>query len=938
MNSRSTSTPPAKRKPWLIAGLLGAALVFAGAVSAQVSSYSFAQSTVTYVQSSGANITGIPNGWDDDVSTAQVSFGFNFNFNGVTYTSCWVQSNGYITFGTTAPSSTEYRPISSSSAYAGAISAFGRDLIGIAGAANRVKFEVQGSSPNRTAVFEWRNAQRYNSGAVANDVLNFQIRLNETTNTIDLRYGACTITNTTALFCQVGLRGASNSDFNNRKTATNWSATTAGTVNTDSCTTRNTVIPTTNLNLRWTPPPACPLTIAPSPAGPFCAAANTVLTASGSSGGYSWAPATGLSSTTVANPTCTVGATTIYTVTATGCVGTATTTVTVNAQPTAVTVAPPSATICAGNSVGLVASGGTFPQTLTSGAGGSTTSLSVTTNLLGPNPFQNYYGGTKQQMMWRAAELTALGFVPGTTINSIALNLAATDGSALSSFRVKSQWSSSINALTTAPVSTGWTIQFPATNINPVVGWNTLTLAVPLVWNGTDNLLFEFNYSNNTSPSAGFNSATYDLGLAYQATSFYRADLTTPAVMNNYTMTMDFTYAGRNSTRFGVTQPGAFTWNPNGSLTPGSGASVSASPASTQTYTVTSTATPGGCQSTQTVTVSVNPRPVATLAGNGPFCASGSPQLTGTLSGTGPWSITYTTNGGSPATVSGVASSPYTINPAGPIGSTTTYAITAINDANCAATAFPASVNVVVNPLPTVTCGSYGPVCVDAADITLGGSPAGGTWSGTGVTGNSFDPSVGTQTLTYSYTDGNSCTNSCQTTINVNPLPVVTCGTYGPVCVDAADITLGGSPAGGTWSGTGVTGNSFDPSVGTQTLTYSFTDGNGCSNSCQTTITVNPLPVVTCGTYGPVCVDAADITLGGSPAGGTWSGTGVTGNSFDPSAGTQTLTYSYTDGNGCSARRLKRMEKAYRHERSLFAGASEWANPPRVRNEERGCV
>ena len=174
--------------------------------------------------------------------------------------------------------------------------------------------------------------------------------------------------------------------------------------------------------------------------------------------------------------------------------------------------------------------------------------------------------------------------------------------------------------------------------------------------------------------------------------------------------------------------------------------------------------------------------------------------------------------------------------------------------------------------MPTVVAGSYGPVCVDAADVTLTGSPAGGTWSGIGVTGNKFDPSVGTQELTYTYTNANGCTNFDKTTITVNPLPTVIAGSYGPVCVDAADVTLTGSPAGGTWSGIGVTGNKFDPSVGTQELTYTYTNANGCTNFDKTTITVNPLPTVIAGSYGPVCVDAADVTLTGSPAGGTWSG------------------------------------------------------------------
>ena len=147
----------------------------------------------------------------------------------------------------------------------------------------------------------------------------------------------------------------------------------------------------------------------------------------------------------------------------------------------------------------------------------------------------------------------------------------------------------------------------------------------------------------------------------------------------------------------------------------------------------------------------------------------------------------------------------------------------------------------------------------------------GGTYSGTGVSMGNFNPAtagVGMHTITYTYTAMDGCVNTCTFAITVNPLPVVTTGSYGPVCIDAADIMLsGGMPVGGAWSGTGVTGGSFDPSVGTQTVTYTYTDINSCTNSAQTTIAVNPLPVVTTGSYGPVCIDAADITLTGSPVG-----------------------------------------------------------------------
>ncbi|MFN7013161.1 MAG: T9SS type A sorting domain-containing protein, partial [Bacteroidia bacterium] len=63
------------------------------------------------------------------------------------------------------------------------------------------------------------------------------------------------------------------------------------------------------------------------------------------------------------------------------------------------------------------------------------------------------------------------------------------------------------------------------------------------------------------------------------------------------------------------------------------------------------------------------------------------------------------------------------------------------------------------------------------------------------------------------------------------------------VCVNASPITLsGGSPAGGTYSGTGVSSGQFNPSVagvGTHTITYTYTNSNGCTGSATQTITVN---------------------------------------------------------------------------------------------------
>jgi hypothetical protein len=235
------------------------------------------------------------------------------------------------------------------------------------------------------------------------------------------------------------------------------------------------------------------------------------------------------------------------------------------------------------------------------------------------------------------------------------------------------------------------------------------------------------------------------------------------------------------------------------------------------------------------------------------------------------------------------------------LGVTASQTLTLVNvaDVNCS-TLISGSSTVTVNPLPTVTISSYGSVCADAADITLVGSPIGGTFSGTGVTGNNFDPSVGTQTITYFYTDANSCSASATTTITVNPLPVVTfTGTLTAQCLSSTTYALtDGSPAGGTYSGAGVTGSNFDASavgVGTHTITYTYTDGNSCVNTATNTIMVNPIPTASAGGTQTICSNGTATVSGTSSSNGTIS---WTHNGAGTLTNAGTLAPSYTAAVG----------------------------------------
>ena len=94
--------------------------------------------------------------------------------------------------------------------------------------------------------------------------------------------------------------------------------------------------------------------------------------------------------------------------------------------------------------------------------------------------------------------------------------------------------------------------------------------------------------------------------------------------------------------------------------------------------------------------------------------------------------------------------------------------------------------------------------------------------------------------------------------VNVNPSPSVDVTTkVGPVyCASAAVDTLVGTPAGGSYSGNGVSGNTFDPTIagaGQHTVYYTYTNSYGCSATDSIMLKVNPLPVVDAGADQEVC-------------------------------------------------------------------------------------
>jgi hypothetical protein len=88
-------------------------------------------------------------------------------------------------------------------------------------------------------------------------------------------------------------------------------------------------------------------------------------------------------------------------------------------------------------------------------------------------------------------------------------------------------------------------------------------------------------------------------------------------------------------------------------------------------------------------------------------------------------------------------------------------------------------------------------------------------------------------------------------------------------------------------------------------FTATSTSQFGCTNTSQVSVTVNPNPVINVAALpSRICTSDPVIPLSASPAGGTWSGPGVSGNNLIPPAiatvGSFPLTYRYTNSFGCT--------------------------------------
>ncbi|MBL7727530.1 MAG: hypothetical protein JNM68_07595, partial [Dinghuibacter sp.] len=166
-------------------------------------SFNVARSAAPYssISATGTSMSGWrnANNTDDNLSTAQ-PIGFTFNYRGNNVTQFSASTNGYLTFnvGTAAVGNGtgaygyDNTQFSSTTGTLNSIAPFYEDQVTpgnpgtAAGLAAAIKYELSGTAPNRVLTVEWIGMETFNN---AGPNLNYQVKLYETSNVVEIVYG-----------------------------------------------------------------------------------------------------------------------------------------------------------------------------------------------------------------------------------------------------------------------------------------------------------------------------------------------------------------------------------------------------------------------------------------------------------------------------------------------------------------------------------------------------------------------------------------------------------------------------------------------------------------------------------------------------------------------------------------------------------------------------
>jgi hypothetical protein len=635
----------------------------------------------------------------------------------------------------------------------------------------------------------------------------------------------------------------------------------------------------------------------------ICSGTSVNLTAS-TAGSYLWS--NGATTQTIA---ASLAGTYTVTVTTAGCSATSSgTSINVNPAPSAMVTASGPTSFCQGGSVSFTANAGngytylwsngaTTASITTSTAGNNTvtvtnqigcsTTSAINAVVVNPIPVATITaGGSTTICSGSSVSLSASAgasylWSNGATTQSInaslPVNYTVTVTSAAGCSASSSPTLISLNALPVAAISSsgstticqGSSVSLSATNGMSTYLWNTGATTASLTATTPGNYSVTVTNSNGCSATSSPTTVTVNQGPVAQI----------------YPGTNVTICSGTNVT---LSTPSAtsYSWS-NGSNTP----TIQVSTAGTYTVTLTGS---NGCSSTSPVTtVVVTPTPAATITSSGPTTICQGSSVT--LSAPGSASTYLWSNG---ATTQSITASL--------VGS---YFVT-VGSNGCNATS--PSTYVSYNPVPSAAVTANGPTTFCIGNSVTFSAPAGNgntyLWNN-GATTQTINTAIAGN-FSVTVTNGYGCSaTSTNNPVLVNPLPVVTpitgsssicAGTQGQV----SNVMTGGVYASsnlGVASIGQLNGQITGLTAGTTTVSYIYTNSNGCSNTVTYPVTIIAAPVATITAGGPTtfCQGGSVVLTASSGTAYAWSNGATTASITVSASGSYSV--SVTGANGCSA-------------------------------------
>lgn len=473
-----------------------------------------------------------------------------------------------------------------------------------------------------------------------------------------------------------------------------------------------------------------------------------------------------------------------------------------------------STTVCASSPTTLTAK-------LAKSGTASFSSPSGTSSSSGISPFYHGYGGVKTQYIYRASELTSMGFSAGN-FTSLAINITSLGTATMNGFTIDMGSTANTAGVANNMIVSGMTPVYANAAQALVSGVNTFTFSTPFVWDGTSNVVISFCYSNvnsggtsstvSTEAAVGFVSSSAIFADNTAASCLYSAATTAAACMSttnsNSTSSVrpNFVLAGNKAPA--IT---SVTWS-DGVGTVGTTNPLTVTPTTTTTYTATLTAAGCTVAPSPTVTVTVNSLPGTPTAANSSQCGTQIPtaSVTSTSGLPTPTFIWYDAASAGTVLQNGTSNT-FTSN----VTTTTTFYVSELNTTTgCESARIPVTVSVaaadgILASIDNATICIGGSVVLTAVNTNATPNQTYTyTWTGTagsGVTSTAGNPITVTPTLagTYTYTatgvDG-SCNAVSTINVTVNPFTVVlspvnvTCNGYNNGSFTHGTTTCGAAP------------------------------------------------------------------------------------------------------------------------------------------------